>query len=95
MPLSFNTSSMLNSPLENISFHEVKGRNSLQNDNKDKPGRDVSSKNRSDIFFPLHVLQTSLTYNHRLDSTPRRIFSLALLSFGFFCVWCVCLLVCF
>lgn len=89
MPLSFNTSSMLNFPLENIRFHAVKGRNSPQNDNKNKPGRDVSSKNRSDIFFPLHVLQTSLTYNHRLDSTPRRIFSLAVLFFFSVCVFCL------
>lgn len=57
-------------------------RNSFQNDNEDKPRRDVSSKNKPDIFFPLHILQSSLTYNHRLDSAPRRIPSLA----GFFFV---------
>lgn len=41
-----------------------------------------AQKHKPDIFFPLHILQSSLTYNHRLDSASRRIPSLA----GFFVV---------
>lgn len=50
---------------------------SFQNSNENKPGRDVISENIPDVFFPLHMLQASLTSNPRLDSASRRNWSVA------------------